>query len=1510
MASAASSPQTFPYPSTLNVGNFVSLKLTKTNFLLWKTQIMGLIESQDMVGFINGEYPAPPKTLPAAAILQTASAANATFAAWRRSDSLLRGWITGTLSEEVLGLVVGLETSADVWQTLEGSFAKESQEREFYLVQQLQMHRKGTSSLDDYIRTFKGYCDDLSAIGKPIADRQKVFSLLRGLGPAYEPFVTSMLKPPTPSYKEIIPLLQGHETMRTMHISDGFVPPNPNVAFFGQKQNGGKRFNQKGKHSGHFTSTRRGFSPAGQPANQDLGVLGAGPQARNTDKQYPNDRPDKGTICQICNKPNHSAMRCWHRFNQTYQPGDAVQALAAFNLADHHDPSWFPDTGATAHMTPDVGKLHSLSPYQGSDKILVGNGTALDITHIGTASVKHGRHELKLNNVLVVPDIKKNLLSVSQITSEYPYLFEFSCDGFVVKHRITGQLITTGARMGGLYSLQPINNEAMFSTRFRAASDDVWHQRLGHPQTLVLDLLKKNNVIISTTKVNNVSVCDSCQMAKACRLPFLNSVNCSNDPVSVIHCDLWGPAPVLSCQHFRYYVIFVDECTRFTWYFPLKKKSDFYQCFVDFYKYVKTQFARKIRIFQSDGGGEFSDTRFGSFLLHKGIIHRKSCPHTPQQNGLAERKHRNVTELGLTLLFHGGVPLRFWVDAFFTAVWLINRQLSRVINWTSPYQQLTGKSPDYESLRVFGCKCFPYLRDYANNKFAPRSLPCVFLGYSTTFKGYRCYYPPTGRIYTSRHVVFDEHTFPFKDPGSLFSITNKNGAITTFSEWVSGASESTSSPSPAFISSLPAVTDAPSASSSAAPHRHSVAPSNVPFLNDGSMTQQQASAGCSPSTDSFQHTLHVPGGFTNASTRLSTHDAPSAHRDQPAIATSHSPHGAPLLPANAPPIEATYHHSSDKGDHDVPPIYHVATSSSFVNPSTLPVDTSNVAHSISSVAPPIPNHPMLTRAKSGMVKPNPRYSSSDYALTAELIPKEPKSIKSALQHQGWLSAMQEEITALNQNGTWILVPRTSNMNVVGCKWVYKTKLRADGSLERLKARLVAKGFNQVEGIDFSETFSPVVKPATIRIVLTIALAHNWDIRQLDVKNAFLNGHLHENVFMEQPPRFAHPVYPHHVCHLKKALYGLRQAPRAWFDRFSIFLLSIGFFCSTADSSLFICHGHLGPIFLLLYVDDIILTGNNPFFVTWVLDRLHQEFAMKDLGYIHYFLGIQVQRFPGGLFLNQTKYASELLEKALMHACKPIPTPMVQKLQPSTSANALFPDPQLYQSLVGGLLYLTFTRPDISYSVNYVCQFMHNPTTFHFQLVKRILRYVRGTITYGIHLLSNSSLKLYAFSDADWAGCPLTRRSTTGYCTYLGSNCISWSSKRQPTVARSSTEAEYRALASTAAEITWLTYILRDIGLYLFQPPILFCDNISALHMTVNPVFHARTKHIELDYHFVREKVALGSLVTRFVPSTSQVADILTKPLSRHQFEHLRVKLGVQPASPPSLKGCVEDKSQT
>lgn len=258
------------------------------------------------------------------------------------------------------------------------------------------------------------------------------------------------------------------------------------------------------------------------------------------------------------------------------------------------------------------------------------------------------------------------------------------------------------------------------------------------------------------------------------------------------HCDLWGPAPIWSYQHFRYYAIFVDKCTRFTWFFPLRHKSEFLQCFTKFYKFIHPQFDKKIRIFQTDGGGKFSSKDMVNTFSALGIHHQLSCPRTPGQNFLVERKRRNVTELGQTMLFHSGVPKRFWVETFGSAVWLINRLPSRVLDMHSPFAKLFNIQSDDSSLRVFGCQCFPYLHEYVKTKFDPRLLPCVFMGFSHQFKGYRCFYPPTGRVYLSHHMVFDEITFSFKDPGTLYSSSNTDAEITSFHDWFTGVDSSES----------------------------------------------------------------------------------------------------------------------------------------------------------------------------------------------------------------------------------------------------------------------------------------------------------------------------------------------------------------------------------------------------------------------------------------------------------------------------------------------------------------------------------------------------------------------------------------------------------------------------------------------------------------------------------------------------------------------------------------------
>ncbi|XP_048425193.1 uncharacterized mitochondrial protein AtMg00810-like [Pyrus x bretschneideri] len=337
--------------------------------------------------------------------------------------------------------------------------------------------------------------------------------------------------------------------------------------------------------------------------------------------------------------------------------------------------------------------------------------------------------------------------------------------------------------------------------------------------------------------------------------------------------------------------------------------------------------------------------------------------------------------------------------------------------------------------------------------------------------------------------------------------------------------------------------------------------------------------------------------------------------------------------------------------------------------------------------------------------------------------------------------------------------------------------------------------------------------------------------------------------MQQPPGFLDSNSSHFVCKLKKSLYGLKQAPRAWFDKLFQALHTLGFHQSQS-ASLFVLHGPQ-LVIVLVYVDDILVTGPYSQLCQQFIQQLSTQFPVKDLGPLHYFLGLEVHRSPNGLFLHQTKYLLDLLKKTNMEGAKPCCTPLgSQKLDHS---GPLLSNPTEYRSIVGGLQYLTWTQPDLAFAVNQICQFMHALREQHLQAAKRVLRFLKGSISHGLWF-TKGPITLSAYSDADWDGCTFDRRSTSGYCVFLGSNLISWSAKKQSTVARSSTEAEYCSLAHTAAELTWVCKILKDLHFPLPTLPTLWCDNISAISLAFNPIFHARTKHVEIDYHYIRELV--------------------------------------------------------
>lgn len=384
----------------------------------------------------------------------------------------------------------------------------------------------------------------------------------------------------------------------------------------------------------------------------------------------------------------------------------------------------------------------------------------------------------------------------------------------------------------------------------------------------------------------------------------------------------------------------------------------------------------------------------------------------------------------------------------------------------------------------------------------------------------------------------------------------------------------------------------------------------------------------------------------------------------------------------------------------------------------------------------------------------------------------------------------------------------------------------------------------------------------------------------------------ETVYMQQPPGFVDTQHPNYLCRLKKAIYGLRQAPRAWHDALKQYVLSYGFKMSQIDPSLFIYSCKSVQAFFLVYVDDILVTGNSGPFVSKFIHDLSNRFSIKNLGTPHYFLGIEIIPTTKGLFLSQHRYIRDLIEKHNMTGAKPSSTPLCTSTSLHLHDGTATVDSSLFRSIIGALQYVTLTRPDVSFAINKLSQFMHKPTQTHMQQLKRVLRYLKGTINLGLQLNKPPNLSLIAFSDSDWAGNVDDRTSTSSYIIFLGGNPISWSSKRQRSVARSSTEAEYKSVAHTAAELTWLTHLLSEIGIPSTSPPSIYCHNIRTTYLCANPLFHSRMKHLALDYHFVQELVQQGRLVVSHISTRDQVADILTKPLSSAKFQNFRSKMHV------------------
>ncbi|KAL4297286.1 hypothetical protein GQ457_12G021970 [Hibiscus cannabinus] len=459
-----------------------------------------------------------------------------------------------------------------------------------------------------------------------------------------------------------------------------------------------------------------------------------------------------------------------------------------------------------------------------------------------------------------------------------------------------------------------------------------------------------------------------------------------------------------------------------------------------------------------------------------------------------------------------------------------------------------------------------------------------------------------------------------------------------------------------------------------------------------------------------------------------------------------------------------------------------------------------------------------------------------------LVFAEPTSFNNAAKVLEWIDAMKSEISAIEKNGTWFLTNLPSGKHAIGVKWVYRTKFNPDGTIFKHKARLVVKGYAQIGGVDYGDTFAPVARLDTIKLLIAIAGQLGWNVFHLDVKSAFLNGVLEEDIYVCQPEGFVVPGKEHQVYKLKMALYGLKQAPRAWYYRIDSYLQKLGFQRCVNEATLYLKKEKNADLLVIsLYVDDLLVMGSN--------------------------------------------------DKAL-ESCKGVDSPLPSNLKLSKNDGEKLYDPSIFRSIVGSLLYMTATRPDLMFPATLLSRFLSSPTDVHLGVAKRVLRYVKSTLGEGLNYLKMDNVVLNGYSDSDWAESLDDMKSTSGYVFNLGSGAICWSSKKQQVVAQSTAEAEYIVVVAAANQTIWLRNLLSDLGFKQESATVLLCDNKFAIAIAENPVQHGRTKHINVKFHAIREAEKNSLIKMEFCSSEMQVADLMTKALSRNRMLFLKHELGI------------------
>jgi hypothetical protein len=971
-------------------------------------------------------------------------------------------------------------------------------------------------------------------------------------------------------------------------------------------------------------------------------------------------------------------------------------------------------------------------------------------------------------------------------------------------------------------------------------------------------------------------VCEPCCLSKSHRRAVNKQpVPPKEKPGQKVYCDIKGPITPASINGSRYAVGFTDSHSHFTAVYFLKQKSELLQAFQKYIAQHVLPNKHTVSELQADSMSEVkNDAAMIQYCAENGTHRSFSTPYCQWQNGLIERRWREISEKSRAIRIRANLNLRFWEHAWDTAVYVINRTVSSALDKRrTPYELWNNRKPNIDHLRVFGCTAYVH-HEVKINTLTANAWKGIFVGYDTCHHTYMIYKPTTQRISYTRNVKFDENSFQYLESNvQTEDITNVGRDIVIHGSY-----------SPNVLSTTNGSSETPEVVHS------NLDPNSEPDGNppkDPEPSRLENSA-----TDLLEHSQDTTGisdeleSVDSQATQIIPNED-SGNRDQ-----------FPLL---------NLLQSSQLRSHHGGANYWQTPPEGSKRPSTSPFAEVQTGLSASvNLIKQIKSH---KKAFKKHIK--------EMAFAARLlhtIESDPDKYKDAMQSsraEGWQVAMTQEINQLTEMNVFELIPVDQvarGRKVLGSRWVYKTKRNADGTINKLKARFVVQGCAQIPGVDFGETFAPVVRLSTLRIALSIACAYDLEIRQADIRNAYIhaplckdeNTGLTETVFIQPPEGF---VKRNHkgikmIWKLLRNLYGLRQAAKAFHELLKQWLLlEMGLEQSASDSCLFLKGSTFSLFFVCLYVDDITYGGTKTECEIFE-SRVCKAFNTVLEGDLHFMLGMEITRDRANrtLKITHTNYISQQLEKFGLTESNPSPTPITPsnvpgkdgcpKTKEETVAMTEIP----YRSLVGALAHTAnCVRPDISLAIQKLQTHQANPGFSHWKAAKRVARYLHGTKHIGLLYTTPTdySVRVEGCKDSDWAGDPDSRKSTMGYLFFINGGPVSWAARHQRIVAQSSNEAEYIALSEACKEASWMKQLLN----HSFNIPLkslpMSCDNTGAIALSKNPTLHKKAKHFEVRHHAVRQLVATRVVSINHIRSEKNPADILTKALTEAKFKEQR-----------------------